>query len=148
MVLGFAPLNPAGGSATYDADVLYTVHFDNNADNAADHSVHVRFGQNTAGEWGVQLEGLPGVTGAVSGPVETTLTAGTGQAWAGLADDPFFFDFQGFEDTLATGMISFDADRDSFEGTNVTALVVEMDLAEALDGETTLSMWATARRKN
>ena len=84
-----------------------------------------------------------------AGGVEETLEgAGGAQLFAGLRDDPFFFDFQGFGDTLATGQIMFDADRDSFAGTNVTALVVEMDLDDALDGESTLSMWATASRKN
>ena len=35
-----------GQSATYDEDVLYTVHIDSDGDNAADTDVYVRFGQN------------------------------------------------------------------------------------------------------
>ncbi len=147
--MAFAGFGEAGAAATYDAEVLYGIHIDRNGDNISDHDIWFRFGQNAAGDWGVMASGLPGEDDAVVGGVEETLEgAGGAQLFAGLRDDPFFFDFQGFGDTLATGQIMFDADRDSFAGTNVTALVVEMDLDDALDGESSLSMWATASRKN
>ena len=146
-VLTFAGLTAAGGSATYDEDVLYTLHIDNDADNNPDIDVLVRFGKNGAGDWGVQVENLPGTTAAVSGAVETTLTAEGQSVFAGLRDDPFFFDLTGFEATLATGDLSFDNTRDSLAGTNVTAVVVTMDAALATGADNTLAIWATSARK-
>ena len=59
-VIDFAGLAAAGDPATYDADVLYGIHIDNDGDNEPDLDVWVRFGQNGAGEWGVQVVDLPG----------------------------------------------------------------------------------------
>ncbi|MEN0060830.1 MAG: DUF4331 family protein [Myxococcota bacterium] len=146
-IITFAGLTPAGGAATYDADVLYTVHIDNDGDNVSDIDVLVRFGQNGAGEWGVQAEGLPGAAGPLSGAVNTTLEAEGYQLYAGLRDDPFFFDLAGYTDTLTTATLSFDSTRDSFAGTNVTALVLEGPVDGYLDGGTSLNVWATTARK-
>ena len=62
--LTFAGLGAAGDPATYDADVLYQIHIDNDGDTMADHSIEVRFGQNDDGDWGVQAMGVPGADGA------------------------------------------------------------------------------------
>lgn len=141
------PAMPAAGqSGMYDADVIYGVHIDNDGDNVADEDIWVRFGQNGLGEWGVQIEGLPGETDALRGAVETNLTGANAQAWVGLRDDPFFFDLQGFGDTLATGNLAFDNTRDSFAGQNVTALVIEVPIANALNGGSSLSIWSTSAR--
>jgi hypothetical protein len=145
----FAPLTGAtadGGVPTYDADVLYGVHIDNDGDNIEDESIWIRFGQNTAGEWGVQVSGIPGED-AFSGAVESAITSDAGtQLWAGLTDDPFFFDFEGFEQTLASGTLSFDATRDSFAGLNVTSIVLEIDATSLLGSDGTLQTWATTGR--
>lgn len=148
-VLSFAGLAEAGDPATYDAATLYGIHIDTDGDNVADEDIWIRFGQNGAGDWGVQAAGIPGESAALMGAVESNL-AGDGGAmlYAGLREDPFFFDFEGFGDTLSTGTLSFDATRDSFAGKNTTAIVVEMDLASAAGTATSLSMWATASRKN
>lgn len=147
--LTFAGLGEAGGDAVYDRETLYGIHIDSNGDNVADRDIWVRFGQNAAGEWGVQAMGLPGESEALIGAVETNLEgAGGARLFAGLREDPFFFDFEGFGDTLATATLAFDPDRDSFAGTNVTALVIDVDLAAAADGADNLSIWATAARKN
>jgi len=135
-----------GQTGTYDPDVLYTVHIDNNGDNVADFNIYTRFGQNALGEWGMQVTNLPGEAGPLVGPVNTTNSGASAQAWAGLADDPFFFDLQGFNDTLATGTVSFDPTRDAFAGTNVTAIVLEMPLMAATAGNGTIQVWATTSR--
>jgi hypothetical protein len=146
-IVTFAGLTAAGGSATWDADVLYGVHIDNNGDNLADHNIWVRFGQDAGGGWGMQVVGLPGGDATVEGNVDMALDAGNGlKAWAGLADDPFFFDLQGFNDTLATGTLSFDPTRDSLAGTNVTAIALTMDEAAARGASTTFDIWTTTAR--
>lgn len=148
-ILTFAGLGEAGGTASYDAALLYGIHIDRDGDNVSDHDIWFRFGQDGAGNWGVMASDLPGESGAVIGAVGETIDGeGGAQVYAGLSEDPFFFDFEGFTNTLATGTLGFDAERDSFAGTNVTALVVEMDLAAVADGATSLQMWATTSRKN
>lgn len=143
-----------GGSAIlplYDDAVLYTIHFDTNADQVSDHEIYVRFGQNASGGWGVQATGIPGSVGPVSGPVGTTIP-GAGafspiKLFAGMTDDPFFFDLQGYLDTLSSGTLMFDNTRDSFAGTNIMSVVVEMPLDLGL-GTTpdNIRVWASAGR--
>jgi hypothetical protein len=144
-IIAFAGLGEAGASATYDAGVVYGIHFDQDGDGVSDHDVWVRFGQNADGDWGVQATGLAG-TDAVVGPVEEVIDAGLGQnVFAGLRDDPFFFDFEGFQDTLGRGTLSFENDRDFFEGTNVTAIAVEVS-TDLVSGGGPFSVWASTRR--
>jgi len=147
LVLNYAGLTAAGGQATYDADMLYGFHIDRDGDNVSDHDIWVRFGQNDADEWGVQVEGLPG-DDTVSGAVDTNMTTtGGNMVFAGPREDPFFFDFEGFMDTLSTMTLAFDPTRDSFANTNVTSIVVDVDLDMAASGSDALSIWATASRK-
>lgn len=144
-VLDFAGLNEAGMPAVLDRNVLYGIHIDNDGDYMADLDVWIRFGQNGAGDWGVQISGLPGGEPVVVGPVDTTLDAGAGlRAWAGLRDDPCFFDLEGFTETVTTSALAFDSTRDSFAATNVSAIVLEMDTATAAP-EGTIHLWASTR---
>jgi len=131
---------------TWDAGVLYGVHIDNDGDQVADHDIWMRFAQNEKGSWGVQVLGLPGADESVEGRVLATLEAGNGfKVWTGIADDPFFFDFEGFEDTLATGTLSFDPTRDTLAGSTVVAAVFTMDEAVASGGGT-MNIWSTTGR--
>ncbi len=138
--------DPVGTLGALDADVIYGVHIDTNADSVADKDVWVRFGEDTMGAWGVQFTGIPGGDAVTEGAVQTTLDAGAGlSAAAGVYDDPFFFDFQGLGDTLTTAALSFDSSRDSFAGKNVNAFVFEMDATAV--GATSFKLWATSGRK-
>jgi hypothetical protein len=130
----------------YDADVLYSFHIDTNDDNTADHRVMARLGQNAAGEWGVKVEGIPGVDGAIIGAVDEVLTddASGAQVFLGLRDDPFFFDLQGYRDTLMTGAVAFDSTRDFVAVKNTIIFAVEFD--HAATGSTTFDIWSTTGR--
>jgi hypothetical protein len=147
-VLDFAGLQEAGSTGTYDADVLYGIHIDNDGDNEPNIDVWVRFGQNGAGEWGVQAVNVPGSDVPLEGAVATVIDGGNGvQLFAGPRDDPFFFDLDGYQATLMSGTLMFDNTNDTFAGTNVTSIVVEMDAAAAAGGSDTLQVWATTGRK-
>lgn len=148
-VVTFAGLKAAGEPATYDLDVLYGIHIDHNDDNLADIDIWCRFGTNGAMDMtGVQCLNIPGADGPVEGPVETNIDGGNGVTlWAGLRDDPFFFDLEGFQATLMMGTLMFDSTRDSLAGLNVTAIVIEMPAGDAAGGGTTLQTWATTGRK-
>ena len=145
-VLAFNPSLVPGEAGVYDADVLYTLHFDVDGDQVSDHDVHVRFGQSSSGKWGVQAMNLPGASAPVVGAVETVIDAPGGRLFAGLRDDPFFFDLTGFNDTLATGTLSFDPARDAFAGSNIMVIAMEFDAASLLGTDTTFQAWATTSR--
>lgn len=148
LALTFAGTGASDNGGTYDADMLYGFHIDRDGDAISDHDVWARFGQNAAGEWGVQVVGLPESSDPVVGAAASTIETAAGErVWAGPRDDPFFFDFEGHLATLETATIAFDSERDSFAGTNVTAIVLEMDAAMAAGSADEISLWATAGRK-
>lgn len=136
-------------TGTYDPDVLYAFHIDNTGtDNKADLTIYARFGKNRNDEWGVQIINLPGEAGPLVGPVEQTIQGTNSKAFVGLRDDPFFFDLTGYAQTLATNALSFDPTRDSFAGTNVTAIVLEIPMAAALGGGSSLKVWGSTSIAN
>lgn len=152
-VTGAGPQAP-GVAPIYDRNEIYQVHISNDGNVATDEfTINVRYGRDAAGNWGVQFEGIPGATGPVSGPVQTVLTQGaagtatpTVQATAGLFDDPFFFDLQGFRDTMSTGTLSIRNTRNFFGGKNDTAFVIEFPRSVVTNGNNPLQIWAETRR--
>ena len=88
----------------------------------------------------------PGVTGALSGPVEQVLSQDGVRVEAGLFDDPFFFDLQGFKDTASTGTLSFDSSRDFFAGQNLTAIVISIPRDRIENGTSPIDVWGTTAR--
>lgn len=129
--------------------------------------VVARFGPPSAnGPCGIQLENVPGAGGTFSGPIDTVISSPTGiRAFAGLRNDPFFFDAEGYNGMIAAfaqappagGYVvnSFGlgsrARRDSFANRNVSAIVFEMDLdtlAPLSNGSRPkLQFWATTARR-
>ncbi len=163
-VITFAAGIPPGGDPIYDSTVLYTIHIDNTAnpaeiadwqdndnDNASDIDILVRLGQNDQGDWGVQLLDVPGSDGEMVGAVGTEVTSGSARAMVGMFDDPFFFDIDGFNATVAALVDPKSAvdvmftGVDGFAGLNAMAIVVEFDATAALDGNADdfLQLWAT-----
>lgn len=133
--------------ATYDRDVLYTVNVSNaEPRTTANFPIRVRFGLDGANQYGVQVSGLPGVTGNLSGPVETNIVKDGVTVRAGLFDDPFFFDLQGFRDTVATGTLSFNNQRNFFAGQNLTAIVIEIPRDRIENGTSPIDIWGTTAR--
>ena len=118
--------------------MLYGFHFDTDDNNESDIDIWVRFGQNADGDWGVQVSG-PG--GTFMGPVGEVITEGDMSAYAGTTDDPFFFDLEGYTETLNTGTLSFMNTRDSIAGTNVMSIVIQMPTANISD--VSFKAWAT-----
>ena len=148
IVTGAGPSAP-NLPAFYDRNVLYQVHLSNDGDpTTTERDINIRFGKDAAGNWGVQFTGIPGSSGAVTGPVQTTLIDGTTgvRATAGLFDDPFFFDLEGFRQTMSTGTLSIRKDRDIFDGKNDTSLVIEFPRAAIANGTNPLNIWAETRR--
>ncbi|WP_176943650.1 DUF4331 family protein [Sphingomonas sp. YR710] len=144
-------LNFAGPQATnlpgaYDRDVLYTINISNDANpTTSEFPIEIRFGQDGTST-GVQIKGAPGTTGPIVGPVETDLQKDGVLAHAGLLDDPFFFDLQGFRATKSTGKLSFDNTRNFFAGQNLTSVVLQIPRAAVENGTNPIRIWATSAR--
>lgn len=132
--------------ANYDRDVLYQINISNDGNKATtEFPIEVRFGK--AGDLtGVQFRNVPGTNGPIEGPVETDLTRDGVIARAGLFDDPFFFDLQGFKDTRSTGTLAFDKTRNFFKGQNLTAIVLEIPRTAVANGTNPIAVWGSTAR--
>ncbi len=128
----------------YDSNVVYLLHISTDGNVATDEQlVDIRYGRDPAGNWGVRIAGVPGTTAPIVGPVQTTLTSGPVRAIAGLFDDPFFFDLQGFRTTRSTGTLSFNNQRNFFRGQNDTAVVIQIPKSRLANGSNPIRVWAT-----
>ncbi|MXO48526.1 DUF4331 domain-containing protein [Erythrobacter vulgaris] len=146
VAMTFAGPQATDQPATYDPDVLYSINVSNSSPRTTtDIPIRFRFGTGAMDQFGVSVTGLPGVTGAIRGSVETELEKDGVRVWAGLFDDPFFFDLQGFRDTLNTGTLSFDSERDFFAGQNLTAVVIEIP-RDRIDPGAPVDVWAATAR--
>lgn len=143
--LTFAGPQPSTRAATFDRDVLYRINISNDGDPATvEFPVEFRFGPGGGG-FGLSVTGLPGGV-AMLGPVETILESQGILVRAGLYDDPFFFDLQGFRETRSMGTLRFDPNRDFFAGQNDTGIVLQIPRAMLQNGNRPLDIWAETRR--
>ena len=148
VIVTFGGPNDPNRPASFDRDVLYRIMISTAAPaDTPEVVIRARFGRGkNPNEWGVRFEGVPGVTGAIEGPVETTLVKDGVKARAGLFDEPFFFDLQGFRESRSMGRIRFDNRRNFFDGNNDTALVLEIPKDRFANATTPLGFWITTSR--
>lgn len=150
------------GRSIFDPRVLYQFKIDNDGDAVEDLVIqaYVVGGPNNQ-QMKFRGPAAPEVTGAdnrvVRGPVSATVRVTTGAepivssrggmtVFAGLRDDPFFFDFGQFTAILAGQATSFDdPGTDSFAGLNTYAIVVELPKS-ALPNIAGARIWATTSR--
>lgn len=145
LILTFAGPQPANRAANYDRDVLYRINVSNDGDPATtEFPIEFRFGPGGGG-FGVQVTGLPGGV-AITGPVESSLEKDGILVRAGLYDDPFFFDLQGFRESRASGELRFNPNRDFFTGQNDTAIVIQIPRARVQNGNRQMDVWAETLR--
>ena len=160
-VSGFIP-PPEASTTFFDPNVLYQWKIDTNGDAVEDLVVQA-FVTGTGGRQVMHFRGpaAPPVTGATSrvinGPETATVRVTNGESpiiaarngmsvFAGVRDDPFFFDLVQFKKIIAGEATSFrNPGIDSFAGTNVLAIVVE--LPSALLGGTKLGVWGSTSRQ-
>ena len=140
-----------GQAARFDEDVRYELHigrdnFATTRTTAVD--IVVRLKQESNGQWTVTAQNVPGANGTIRGSAESVISKGSANVFVGLRDDPFFFDLEGFRNTLMTGTLMFNPARDTFVGMNATAIVVEMDLNAVKNGSDRLYVWGTTARKD
>jgi hypothetical protein len=148
--LTFAGPREANAAGIYDRDVLYTINISTAAPAATpEFQIRVRFGEDTTKtgtQPGVQFSGIPGVTGNIEGPVETTFNRDGVVARAGLFQDPFFFDLIGFRETRSMNTLRFNNQRDFFLNKNDTGFIIEIPRSRLSTGSNPIDVWATAAR--
>lgn len=130
-------VNPGAGllsPTTFGADVTYSFNIDNTGDAVADLTYDATFGALSGGSqsFSVLRSGSAYASGSTGGSV---VTSAGGQVQAGLFDDPFFFDLNGFNDGF-----NFTGDN-FFEGLNVSAIVLEVPSSEL--GGPNIGVWAS-----
>ncbi|HRQ64975.1 MAG TPA: DUF4331 family protein [Xanthomonadaceae bacterium] len=138
-ILVMTTFNNAGFTSQFSDAVEYRFHIDNGA---GDSEILCLF--PTPGR--VQCTGPNDLS--VSGQLGRTETNGDMRVWAGLRDDPFFFDGAAFNATRATGQPQFCMPgQNTFTG-NVLAVVVGVRSAQLTNNgaNPVLSMWLSTRR--
>lgn len=162
-----------GEGAEFSDEVLFEIHLRDQDWFLPDTRViDFRYGVDEEGHWGMLVRGLPGLErvvidcdtrdGAVAAHFDEAQQRVTlpGRAVMSIAtgvwDDPFVFDVEGFNASLARALngevgLAFDPRNDTFEGFNVTAFVVSIPMSEMdqgwrdLDVDDGLNIWATTR---
>lgn len=157
-VSGLIP--PAEASSTFfDPGVLYEWKIDTNGDAVEDLVVQA-FATGSGSNQVMHFRGpvAPEVTGTTSripdgdelvqvavSSTETpvTETAGGVTVFAGVRDDPFFFDLAQFNQIVGGNATAFnDPGTDTFAGTNVLALVFEVPISQ-VGSSSNLGIWGT-----
>jgi hypothetical protein len=137
-------LNPgATGEEQFSEDVLYHFYFEN--DSGADSQIDCSF---SAGQM-VTCAGMGGLS--VSARVGETGVNGDIRVYAGLRDDPFWWDAEAQERFETLGIAAYtDPGTDSLAGSNVLAIVIGIKIT-AMSGGTTPNhnvqkVWAASER--
>lgn len=154
-------LDPAAtANANFDEQVMVEFNIDNTGDAVEDLVIQAFFQDGKVQVYG---PAAPSETGLISqvesegGAVEAGITAynesaivGSGKGmkvFAGPRDDPFFFDFAQYSEIIAGNAASFnDPGSDTFAGTNVLSVVVEVPKS-MLGNAATLNTWVESKRK-
>jgi hypothetical protein len=152
----------ATATATFDEEVMLEINIDNSAtkDNVEDLVIQATFENGKVKVYGPAAPVTTGLQSTLlsSVSVEANITAygsspviGTNngiKVFAGPRDDPFFFDLGQFKAILAQTASGFnESGTDTFAGTNVMALVIEVPKSQLGPGEGAINIWATSNRK-
>lgn len=149
-------VNPAAGmisGTTFDPGIEYAINVDTDGDAVEDIVYSITFAAEAGGTqaYTVTKDGAAYAAG-VTGTNGTIATGGF--VFAGLVDDPFYFDLGSFNDFKASvlagdpdpsGICSSDPDTNFFAGFNATAIVLEVPDTD-FAGATGLGVWAVTRQ--
>jgi hypothetical protein len=158
------PLIAPSDNATrgvFDPQVQYQIHIDRNGDLIDDATANIRV---TPDSKQLVIEGLGAPISAATtppgaaDPVITTAAGGAIKVFAGLRDDPFFFDLSAFQAFVAGPRAPAKGLRpagggdpaDAFAGTNVLAIVIEAPITALTGGSSassgTIRTWVPTTR--
>lgn len=150
----------ASSSASFDENVMVEFNIDNNGDNVEDLVIQAIprggkmyfFGPVAPGTAGTSstvktANALGSVDITAYGSAATVASQNGVSMFAGLRDDPFFFDFGQYSAIIGGTATSFnDPGTDTFAGSNVMSIVVELPKSQ-LGGTGTLNTWVETKKK-
>lgn len=154
-----SPMSTA--SAVFPSNVMYEFNIDNSGDNVEDLVIQCLVQNGKMRVYGPVAVGTPGTVSTVmtGGPMTevnvttygTAPVTGTNsngiKVFAGPRDDPFFFDLVRFREVLAGTQAGFRSPGvDSFAGTNVMSIVVEVPKS-LLGTAATINVWGETKSK-
>jgi len=143
----------------FDQRVQYQVHLDRNGDLIDDVTLNIRM-TTQSDSLIIEGAGTP-ITAAITPPGATApmiTNVGGVKVFAGLRDDPFFFDLTGFQGFIANPQVpaaglrpaGAGAPADAFAGTNILAIVMELPVTVATGGSSansgTIRAWVSSTR--
>jgi len=147
-------------AAKFDENTMIEINIDNNGDNVEDLVIQAIKRGNKMYFFGPVAPGTPGKssmvkTSSASGNVTISSYGATAMTaeqngmkfFAGPRDDPFFFDLGQFQSILGGTATAFkNPGTDTFAGTNVLAVVVEIP-KKMLGNSNTINVWAETKKK-
>ncbi|RMA64545.1 uncharacterized protein DUF4331 [Ulvibacter antarcticus] len=151
----------ATANATFDEDLMIEINIDNTGDNVEDLVIQAIpragrmffYGPSAPDQTGLEstlitsgsYRGLVRITPYGSAPIIENRRGL--KYFAGPRDDPFFFDFAQYSQILAGNAGGFnDPGSDTFAGTNVMSIVVEVPKA-LIGGSGTINTWVETKRR-
>jgi Domain of unknown function (DUF4331) len=155
-------LTPASSAtAAFDPNTLIQLNIDNNGDNVEDLVIQAIYANGKMNFYGPVAPSMTGTRSKLEGSVTASVTVtpygaaspmiSTGSSgmmvFAGPRDDPFFFDLNQYHAILSGKASGFNnPGSDSFSGTNVMSLVVEVPKT-LLNSTGKINVWLTTRKK-
>lgn len=151
----------ASTTASFPSNVMYEMNIDNTGDNVEDLVIQFLVQNGKVRAYGPAAPAVKGTMSTVltgAGYTEAQVTAygsapvtGTGangiKIFAGPRDDPFFFDLVRFKEIIAGTQTAFRSPGvDTFAGTNVLSLVIELPKS-LLGSGATINYWCETKTK-
>lgn len=156
LILAVNGLSAAGVDAAFDRKAHYRFKIDTDGNAVQDLNFNVRFGKvrrDGTQRFSVKMRNEQGRMKLIRKNEGSTTPIGDDlgvipgkgglRAFAGMRDDPFFFDLPGF---AALDFCATDPAPDTFAGTNVGAIVLEVPNA-LLGSNPTIGVWGSIVRK-
>jgi len=156
-------LSPAASAtAKFDANTLIELNIDNNNDNIEDLVIQAIYDGTNMKFYGPVAPSATGTKSKLEGAVTATVgitpytasapviaTGSNGmKVFAGPRDDPFFFDLDQFKKVVGGTASGFrNPGMDTFAGTNVMSVVVEVPVALLNASSGKISVWAETKKK-
>jgi hypothetical protein len=135
-IRGFIAAGENGNFGIFDPAVRYHFELENSGDTKADKTIDVTFTPRTAATSFGSIATTPSSTAATAPPQVTVPLGNTGiNFFAGMVDDPFFFDIPAFGAFItsvrnnAPNPAVFARGRDSFAGYNVMGIAFSIPVA-------------------
>lgn len=150
----------ASSSATFDENVMVEFNIDTDGDATEDLVIQCVFENGEVVAYGPIMPVSTGVNSTLATSADVTRANITAygsapvigesngiKVFAGPRDDPFFMDFAQYGEIIGGNATSFnDPGADTFAGTNVMSVVVEVPKSR-IGGSGNINTWVTSNRK-